>query len=235
MDYSHTDHTLQEQLASLLLPFRTGNIKYPNVLDQVAVITHGTGGLLLANAIANGYLVPHHTMRWFSLNTPLKGPSVEEYLENNCPNKKFKKIFNRLAKIEAGSKQLFKCQDNDKAQTVTAPMNLDFYITKAACGVVASHNSKRQESFLDMTTDPKDRNSFMKTLSDGITKAENCFRVGEKGQINYRYAALGTNYWESQMQVADPITGGVQRWLHERKKDFEVMVNSASPQVDNYF
>jgi len=223
LDQNPDSRVLQEQLADLLLPFQTGKIQDAKVLDQVAVITHGTGGLLLANAIGNGLLKPHITMIWFSMNTPRIGS--HKLLDYCTKATDFKWILKRMAR-EVLVRPLFQCKDVEKAgfDAIANPrvtmMRFDHYVTRAMCGAVATHRPKRQEKLLNLITVPQERQLAMRTLTDGTTRVGDCLLRNPENKISSKYSVVGYNYWESQMKKGGSVKGSVQRWLHDQSNIF---------------
>ena len=215
---NYQDRVLQQELAALLLTFRTGTFQSRIILDQVTVITHGTGGLILAGAISNGLLDFHETSRWFSLNTPRSGTHLPQYMKEHCPDRSFEELMRRISS--------FTCQSIHEAGFESSRVfpnvkqAYDQHVTQAACGVSVSRSGELEGQFLSKTTSASAGTSHMKIMSDGMTRVGSCFEDDSK------YVILRMSYWDSQMKRADSITGGVRTWLHALSSDFASVISS---------
>ena len=97
---------------------------------------------------------------------------------------------------------------------------------------MASHKPQ-QRAFLSYLETPLTKDKALLTLSDGMSTLGSCLELDKAGKALPGFSILATNYWDSQMKVADRInSGGVRHWLYNTAtKALEALVNGKDPDL----
>ncbi len=204
-----TDSNLQDEFVNLIMD--------QEKLERTVLITHGTAGLMLADAIAKEKIQLSKTTRWFGLNVPQEGTHLPQYMRNHCSenNSEFKTL---LQQMNTGSLTCDTVNQPGFDQIQLSPRALATYrlhISAALCGISPSNDPETTKAFQALMETPESERKALLTLSDGMTRVGDCLDV-EHDQISTRSEILATSYWDSQMKTADRISekGGVQKFLH---------------------
>lgn len=232
---SYSDETLQDDFVAVMSFLnKKGKVSDTIKMKRAVLITHGTGGLMLADAIAKEKVKLGETVRWFALNVPREAPHLPVYMRNHCNDPTFETFLHQMVPVNAPT-----CASIQESGFDTVPLSAnalsqyDEHLSAAVCGISPSNNPETSTSFVDLMETPETVGSGLKTLTDGMTRVGDCLDH-QDNRVDWRYEILETSYWESQMQVADRISdkGGVQKWLYVTvTKSIESLVNGESPDL----
>lgn len=207
-------------------------VRYSNEITKMILITHGSGGSLLAKALRVGHIKQDRTMRWLGLNVPHKTPHVFKVLQEGC-DADFRTLLNRMARRTSSKLKMHCVEKTWKSwkQLVTSDI-YKYELSAGLCGAVASHRKREQEKFIKYFEKTKDK-SPLKRLTDGINRLDSCLVLSNTGNVLSKLRVLATSYWDSQMIKGDRInSGGVRHWLHvTATKALEKLVNGKNPDL----
>jgi len=206
-----------------------------NIVQEMIIITHGTGGYFLGKVLALGHLILCRTTRWLALNVPRRKTIIAE--QTPC-NENLADILSNLASASRSQIDM-SCSRVAKKDWHVSYVSTTWYdleVSAALCGMMPSgahgdykYNKDLNELNLDIL---KKNTDYMKTMSDGVNRLDRCVkRTG--GKIEAKYTLLSTNFWDGQLAKADPIgKKGARHWLHHTAtKALEKLVNGKNPDL----
>ena len=220
---TYSDASLQTEFVQQLKAIRDSTAS-PYKVDEMVLITHGTGGLMLSHALASGKIEMADDAKWYSIFTPTQGTHLLQYLRASCPSESFENVLKKITAnpitCVAAGKTGYDDLDNPSAATQSAFNN---HVTKAVCGVTVSNAKSINQDYMSATTESNAKP--LQKYSDGVTRVGSCLTLEQgKSEIDPRFKLLSSNFWEGQMQTSDRIIQGtgVRSWLAARVQDFEV-------------
>lgn len=227
----YNDESLQRDVSALVKKLGKWD---GEMISEAVLITHGTAGLTVAEAITNGKLKLSETVVWLALNVPQHGSDLTDYHKKHChTNDSLKYMLLEMSAKELTCNQLDNAGYSILPLTGNALKNYENIVSMGICGASASHKRSNQKSFIAATETSETEGQALKTLSDGMTRLEDCLQI-KNGVPDPKFTILATNYWDSQMKVGSKVLkrGSVAFWLHvHAQRAVEPLVNGKNPKL----